>query len=262
MAIKRGKVVAVTSVKGGTGKTTTVLNLAGILSNRKIKTLIIDGDFYNGGIAVSLDVPFDKDLYLLVNDMATSHFDNLETYIKPYNDFIDVLPGPKDPRDANKIESKYLHVLLSKARMKYDVILVDLNHIMDSNNLTFLDEADMVYYVMTNDLNDIKGMKTMISIYSDMDFTNYRIILNDAKDKLKQTLSRVDVKNVIKDDLDYIIPASFYLSDINNYTLKGNIVTVNKVIRRKHKKAIAVFESIVDEILDSGDNDVKEETSR
>ena len=262
MAIKRGKVVAVTSVKGGAGKTTTVLNLAGILSNEKKKTLIIDGDLYNGGIAISLDVEFEKDLYLLVNDMATSHFDHLETYIKPYNDYIDILPAPKDPRCASKIESKYLHVLLSKARMLYDVILVDLNHVMDSSNLTFLDEADLIYYVMTNDLVDIKGIKTMIAIYSDMDITNYRIILNDAKDKLKQTLSQTDVKNVIKDDLDYVIPASFYLSNINSYMLKGNIVTTNKAIRRRHKKAISVFENIVEEILDAGEDDGKKETSK
>ena len=261
MAIKRGKVVTVTSVKGGTGKTTTVLNLAGILSASKVKTLIVDGDLYNGGIAVSLDVQFDKDLYLLVNDMATSHFDSLETYVKAYNDCIDILPSSKDPRDASKIESKYLRVLLAKARMKYDVILIDLNHVMDSNNLTFLDESDLIYYVMTNDLVDIKGIKTMISIYSDMDITNYRIILNDAKDKLKPTLSRVDVKNVIKDDLDYVIPSSFYLSDINNYMLKGNIITTNKAIRRKHKKAIAVFENIVEEILDSGDANGNKEAS-
>ena len=257
MAIKRGKVVSITSVKGGTGKTITVLNLAGILSNKKIKTLIIDGDLYNGGIAISLDIPFEKNLYLLINDMSTSHFDNLDTYVKQYNDYIDVLPTSKDPRDASKIESKYLHVLLAKARMKYDVILIDLNHVMDSNNLTFLDESDLIYYVMTNDLVDIKGIKTMISIYSDMEITNYRIILNDAKDKLKQTLSRADVKNVIKDDLDYIIPSSFYLSDINNYMLKGNLITSNKGIRRKHKKAIAVFENIVEEIVDSGDNNAK-----
>ena len=258
MAIKRGKVVSVTSVKGGTGKTTTVLNLAGILSKRKVKTLVIDGDLYNGGIAISLDVPFEKDLYLLINDMATSHFDSLDSYIKPYNDYIDILPAPKDPREASKIESKYLYVLLAKARMKYDVILIDLNHVMDSNNLTFLDESDLIYYVMTNDLVDIKGMKTMISIYSDMDISNYRIILNDAKDKLKQTLSRTDVKNVIKNDINYIIPKSFYLSDINNYAVKGNIVTASKGIKRKNRKAIAVFENIVDEILDSGDENEKE----
>jgi len=250
MAIKRGKVIAITSVKGGTGKTTIALNKAGLLSEKEKKILLIDGDLYNGGIAASLDLEYEKDLYLLVNDLATSHFDSLEKYVKAYNDYIDVLPSPRDPRDASKVESKYLGLLLAKARMRYDIILVDLNHVMDANNLTFLDEADLIYYVITNDLVDIKGIKTMIAIYNDMDKDNYRIILNEAKDRLKPVLSKTNVKNIIKDDLDYIIPSSFYLKDIGNYVLKGNIIACNKGIKRKHKNAIAVFENIVSEILE------------
>ena len=262
MAIKRGKVIAITSVKGGTGKTTTALNIAGVLSERKTKTLIIDGDLYNGGVAVSLDLDYEKDIYLLVNDFATSHFDSLDRYVKPYNDFIDVLPAPRDPRDASKIESKYISLLLAKVRMRYDVIIVDLNHMLDSNNLTFLDEADLIYYVITNDLVDIKGIKTMIAIYGDMNKDNYRIILNEAKDKLKPVLSKANVRNIIKDDLSYVIPASFYLKDINDYALKGNIIACNKGIKRRHKKAMEVFENIADEILESGEGNGKKEASK
>ena len=39
MALNKAKVITVTSVKGGTGKTTTVLNLAGILSEMKLQRL-------------------------------------------------------------------------------------------------------------------------------------------------------------------------------------------------------------------------------
>ena len=35
MPIKQAKVITVTSVKGGTGKSTVALSLAGILSNKK-----------------------------------------------------------------------------------------------------------------------------------------------------------------------------------------------------------------------------------
>lgn len=258
MALKKGKIAAFTSVKGGSGKTTTVLNVAGILSLNNVKTLIIDGDLYNGGIALSLDLEFTKDLYLLINDMTTSHFDHIKNYVKKYNDFIDVLPAPIDPRNASKIESKYLHMLLSKASMQYDVILIDLNHVMDSNNLTFLDDSDLIYYVVSNDLVDIKGIKTMIAIYNDLDKNNYRVILNQAKDKLKAVLSKSDVKNIIKDDLNYVIPSSFYQNDINNFVLKGNILTLNKGIRRKNRKAIRVFEDIAYEIMDIGEENGQE----
>ena len=51
-----GKVITVSSVKGGVGKTTMVLNLAGIYCGLNKKVLIIDLDLYCGGVAVSFNV--------------------------------------------------------------------------------------------------------------------------------------------------------------------------------------------------------------
>ena len=48
MALNNAKVITVTSVKGGTGKSTTVLNLAGVLSEIGKKTIIVDLDLYSG----------------------------------------------------------------------------------------------------------------------------------------------------------------------------------------------------------------------
>ena len=44
MALNKAKVFTITSVKGGVGKTTTVLNLAGIYSRLGKKVLIIELD--------------------------------------------------------------------------------------------------------------------------------------------------------------------------------------------------------------------------
>lgn len=262
MAIKRGKVVAITSVKGGTGKTTTALNLAGIMSLRKIKTLIIDADLYNGGIAASLDVDTMRDLYIATDDLANNRFDFLENYVKPYNENIDIMASPKDPRYASKVQEKYLHILLTKARMKYDVIIIDLTHIMDKNNLVILDFVDYIFYVITNDLVDIKGIKTMISIYKDMNKDNYRIILNDSKDHLKALLSKNDLQNIIKNDINYIIPGSFYIKNIASYNLSGKILTLDNGIRNKNREAIRVFDKIADEILSTGEKNGKKKVNK
>ena len=48
MAVKNGKIISISSVKGGVGKTTMAINLAGIYYTMKIKVLIIDADFYSG----------------------------------------------------------------------------------------------------------------------------------------------------------------------------------------------------------------------
>ena len=49
-----GKVISISSVKGGVGKTTLTLNLAGIYQQLKKRVLIIDFDLYSGGVATLL----------------------------------------------------------------------------------------------------------------------------------------------------------------------------------------------------------------
>ena len=60
---KRGKIIAVTSCKGGVGKTITTLNLAGIYALMNKKVLIIDLDIYNGSIATFVNSTLDKTVF-------------------------------------------------------------------------------------------------------------------------------------------------------------------------------------------------------
>ena len=107
---------------------------------------------------------------------------------------------------------------------------------------------------MTNDPIDLKSMKTMISILKDMERDNYLVILNNAKDKQRDYFTKYDIKNIIKDNIDYIIPSSFYLKNIDKYVLDGEILTLNKKIRSSNKKAITNFENIANNLLKKVDN--------
>ena len=91
MAIKQARVITVTGVKGGVGKTTTTLNIAGILANKKLKTLVIDMDLYSGGIALSLNIDTDKDLFHIADDMNNNRFDYIENYVTKYHEYIDCI---------------------------------------------------------------------------------------------------------------------------------------------------------------------------
>ena len=169
MAIKKSKIITIASVRGGTGKTTTALNLAGTYSTLNKKTLILDFDLYSGGIALSLDVDIKTDLYKLAYDMSANDYKNIDDYILKYNDNIDIIPAPKDPRYASKIETKYINTIIKKVNMKYDVIIIDTNHFLDATNLILFDKSDTIIYVINNSPLDLKNMKSMIAIHKDME---------------------------------------------------------------------------------------------
>ena len=121
-----GKVVTVSSVKGGVGKTTLTANLAGIYFLLKKKVLIIDLDLYAGGIATILNVDYKKDIYMLVDSISNNRFTSLKDYVCSYNSGIDVLAAPRDPRDVSRIESKYINKMYSNDIKNMTKLALDL----------------------------------------------------------------------------------------------------------------------------------------
>ena len=249
MSLNKAKMFTITSTKGGVGKTTTVLNLAGIYEKLGKKVLIVDLDFYSGDIAAALNIKIKKDIYLLYEDITNNKFTNIEDYVSNYDESIDVLAAPKDPRFGRKIGSKVLNLILYKAGFKYDVILVDTNHIMTDINLFAFDYSDHILYVMNNDLMNLKGMKSIVSIMNDMDKKGYKIVLNRSINKDRNYFNKSDIRNIINKNINYIIPDSFNIKNIDKYTLDGKILTLDKNISKKHKKTIKIFDMIAKDLL-------------
>lgn len=249
MSLNKAKVFTITSVKGGVGKTTTLLNLAGIYSRKNKKVLVIDLDLYSGDIASLLNINYDNDIYNLYEDMSNNKFNNLEDYITTYNEQIKVLPAPKDPRRAKKIDSKILNLILYKASLKFDVILIDTNHILTDINLFALDFSDQILYIINNDSMNLKNMKTMVSILNDINKNNYKIILNQSNTKDKDYYNKYDIKNIINKNVNYIIPSNFFIKNIDKLLIAGDILTLNDNIYKKYKGAIKILDLISTDIL-------------
>ena len=249
MALNKAKVITVTSVKGGVGKTTTTLNLAGIYSRMGKRVLVIDLDLYSGDIASILNINYNNDIYNLYEDLNNNKFTNLDDYVTSFNDNIKILPAPKDPRFARKIESKVLNLILYKASMKFDIILIDTNHILTDINLFALDFSDQILYLINNDSMNLKNMKTMVSILTNMNKTNYKIILNESNTKDKNYYNKYDIKNIINKNVNYIIPPNFYIKNIDKYIIGGKILLLEDNIYKKYKDAVKIYEMIANDIL-------------
>lgn len=250
------KIITVFSCKGGVGKTTNVLNLAGIYSLMDKKVLIIDLDLNSGGIAVSLNIDVNKSIYNVAEDMSNNKFSDILNYVSKYNDKIDVLPSPIDPRYAIKVDSKYIGLIISSCIYKYDVILIDTSHNLTPITLSALDKSDNTLFVVTNDPVDLKNTRSMISIFDDTENNNYKILFNSSKDTGKDYFSLFDVKQIIKHNIDYTIDNSFYIKDIDKYVINGEILTLNKKIRLSKRSDIGKLESLAKSLIESKDKKV------
>ena len=228
MAEKIGKAVCFFSAKGGVGKTTNLLNLAGILEQFEKKVLIIDMDLYSGAIATFLNKKFDKSIYHLALDIETANFTDIKDYTVQVDDYIDIICAPKDPRDANKIDASLIPNIIKNASYYYDVVLIDTNHALNDINLTILDSVDEIYFMMTNDPLDVKNMKSLIAIFKSLDINNYKVILNNSRDPFKDYFSLYELKKLIGHNIDYTISVEMYLKEMENLIMKGVIVSLDR----------------------------------
>ena len=249
MAMRQAKTILVTSVKGGTGKTTMAINLAGIYQNLNLNVLLIDLDIYGGSVAASLNLDYQNDLFDAMDDLNNNRFTNLENYVTPYMKKLDILPAPKDPRLAGKMSSKYLRVILTKAKLKYDVVVIDTNYFLSDMNLLAMDASDEILYMVTNDPMDLKNMRTMVSIYSDMDKNNYKVILNESIYKMRNYFTAYDMRHMMNHVINYTIPQSFYIRNIEKYIMDGKITILDKKVRATHKKGVQNIEKLAESLI-------------
>lgn len=249
MKIKKGKSLCFFSAKGGVGKSVNILNLAGIIEQLGKKVLILDMDFYSGSMAVSLNKKFDNSIYNLVDDLMNNRYNSLSDYVCKVDNYIDLLPAPKDPRDANKISSKYLVDVINKAKLEYDVVLIDTNHALNESNLTILNNVDEILFFVTNDPVDVKNMKSLISVFKDLEFDNYKVLLNNSRDPFKDYFSMYELKRLLKHDINYTLSSDLFLKDMEKHIMNGVIVSLDRKFSEIMSRDYQTFLVIATDLL-------------
>ena len=227
MKIKMGKSMCFFSAKGGVGKTTNILNLAGIFEQLNKRTLVIDMDLYSGAVATYLNKKSDNNVYNLFFDMINGTYKDFSKYVSRIDDYIDILPAPKDPRDANKVDSRYIKNIIDEAKMNYDVVLIDTNHALNDVNLSVLENVDEIVFFTTNDPLDLKNIRSILTIFDSLEFNNYYVLLNNSRDPFKNYLTLYDMKRIINHNINYSLSTDLFLKDMEKLVMKGVIVSLD-----------------------------------
>ena len=255
MALNKGKSLCFFSAKGGVGKTTNIINLAGILEQLEKKILIIDIDLYTGGIATYLNKPYEKSIYNVCDDILNNRVEEFNKYITKYDKYIDILPAPKDPRNANKIDPRTFENLLDSATSNYDIVLFDTNHALDDINLTILSLVDEIVFITTVDPMDLANLKSLLSIFNRLEYTNYKVLLNNSKDPNRNYLTTYDVKHILKHEVNYVITSNMYLKDMDKSVINGDIITLDKKFASIFPEDYQTFLHIATDILGGNKNE-------
>lgn len=249
MKNEKGKIITITSSKGGVGKSIFLLNLAGIYQKLGKKVLLLDFDLSGGSIALCLNIPVKKTIYNAIEDLQYNRYEKLEEYTVSYTESIDVISSPKDPRQAMKLEIRYLSVFFEKIRPLYDVILVDTTHGFSKNNIVLFDQSDMLLYMVTNDFTDLKNTKNFMTIMKDVEMDNVKVILNNSIGNKEEYFSNFDIRTMIHWNIDYTISSTLHIKNITKYLLEGKIFTLDNSNDKKYQKEEKKLNLLAKELL-------------
>ncbi len=228
----KGKIVTITSCKGGVGKSTFLLNLAGIYRRMEKKVLLIDFDLSGGSLALSLNVRVSKTIYHFIEDLMFNRYKNFEDYVIHAKNGMDILSCPKDPRQTTKLDLGFLPVLFDTVCRDYDVILIDTSHGFSKLNVSIYDASDTIVYMFTNNFMDLKNSKNFMGIMKDAEKENVRVVLNESLPGEKY-FNHFDMRTMIGANIDYTITSASYIKNMTSYFLEGQVVTLENIWKDK-----------------------------
>lgn len=170
---RRARRIAILNQKGGTGKTTTAVNLAAGLAERDHETLLVDSDA-QGNVGVSLGVAGEKSLYHVLVEGT----DPADAGV-PVRGHLDVITSDatlaaaeiwlarQPPEARNKLLGKRLNNM--QVSRRYDFIIIDCGpslNLLNQNALSFVDE---VIIPVTCDYLALVGVKQVLRTIKDVE---------------------------------------------------------------------------------------------
>ncbi|HEY8462902.1 MAG TPA: AAA family ATPase [Bacillota bacterium] len=153
--------IAVTSGKGGVGKSTLAVNLALSLVGLGLKVCLVDVDLGTANLDLLLGITVPADLGDLLEGKS------LEEVLVPVTNGLTLLPGSSgmgEFANLNNWQMSRLVTSFNQLSHAYDVVLLDTAAGVGTNVTTFLQAADQVLLVITPDPTAISDAYALLKV--------------------------------------------------------------------------------------------------
>lgn len=170
---RRARRIAILNQKGGTGKTTTAVNLAAGIAERGHSVLLIDTDA-QGNVGVCLGVVGERSLYHVLVEGS----DPVEVSV-PVRQNLDVITSNatlaaaeiwlarQDHEHRSRIMTRRLNLM--RVSRKYDYVILDCGPSLNLLNQNALSYADEVVIPVTCDYLALVGVKQVLRTIKDIE---------------------------------------------------------------------------------------------
>lgn len=171
------QVIAVTSGKGGVGKTNVSINLAAALANRKHEVLLLDADLGLGNVDVMLGLKPEYNLSHVINGEKTLD----EVMVTGPSD-IKIVPAGSGLKNMTGLSSKQnagLVAAFNELHTPVDILVIDTAAGISDSVTTFCQASAYVLVVICDEPASLTDAYAMIKVLnSDAKIKNFKILSN------------------------------------------------------------------------------------
>lgn len=206
---KLGKVIAAFSPKSGSGKSVFAANLAaGLAKLAKGKVLLMDLDLQFGDQAFMLGLKTKRTVADLV-EHPSDKFDVVKEYLVEHKGGFFLLPAPVKPEQSEMINSSHLRAILDLARKNFEYIVLDTHSLFQDLTINAMDMADMVFLLMTPNMNHIKNMMVCLKVMENLKYSPEKIKLVVNREGAQNSHTRADIESGLSRKIDFSLPEDF-----------------------------------------------------
>src|SRR6056297_336244 len=234
------KKITFSSIKGGTGKTTTSILTANALASEGYRVLTIDMDIQNSMSFYYLD---EADIIDQKNIAFALHGGNLEANILESNyKGVDIIPSSFNLVDLRAMPVKKLSRLLEATELAYDYVIIDSAPTYDNIVLNALNASDLIISPSKTSQFDYKGLlffqEKLLTETEKVD--NWKILMTFSRNGISKNPDSLNsqYKELFESTFDNILPIQ-----IPATTLVNRVIDAKEILsdaKAKHKLQLSI----------------------
>ncbi|MDD9920684.1 MAG: AAA family ATPase [Boseongicola sp.] len=182
-----GSLITVAQSAGGSGATTTAVNLATALAAKKgrfskkegASVALIDLDIQFGSVGVMMDLEDNGGFLEMVESAAVPDISYLKGILQTHDSGVDVLVAPRQIVPVTAIEKNQIATMLDVLRSNYDYVVVDLPRALVEWLEPIVSRMDELVIVSDTSVPSMRQAKRLMDFYREDNITvQTKIVIN------------------------------------------------------------------------------------
>jgi pilus assembly protein CpaE len=253
---ERGRLITVSSTKGGSGKTVVATNLAVLLAQRSDRPVVlVDGDLQFGDVAVMMRLTAPHTIVDAVSAMTRLDAQFLQSLLVRHEPSgLLVLPAPLEPSFAERVSGADMMRIVEILQTFCSHVVIDTPAQFNDVVLALIEQSDEIIMVAGMDIPNIKNTKLGLQTLRMLGVaeTKLKLLLNRANSRVQLDVGEVERTLGLK--AGALIPSDILVPQSVN---KGTPV----VLEAPRSEVARAFERLADQFL-SGAADVPMKKAR